>query len=93
MEQNGMKAALIGVVGTLAASLLLGSYIFTWSADTKQQQEKDKWRGEHTRVLEKNFDEIKSNQKQIEKTVTENQKEIQKALQEIIAGQRKTNTK
>ncbi len=89
MSDNSVKAGLIGIVATLVGSLLLGSYLYTWSADGKQEEEKKQWRSEHNRVLEKNFDDVKENQKNIEKVVTENQKDVQKTLQEILLEQRR----
>lgn len=89
MADNSLKGGLVAVVSTLIGSLLLGSYLYTWSADGKQTDEKKEWRSEHNRVLDKNFDELKQNQKNIEKVVTENQKDVQKTLQEILLEQRK----
>lgn len=85
---NDVKSTLIAAVLTLIGTLLLGSYIYTWSADKDQTKEKEEWRKENTRVLEKNFDEVKANQQKIEKVVTENQKETNKALQEILLEQK-----
>ncbi len=91
MSDNSVKSSLMGIVATLIGSLLLGGYLYTWSADGKQTEEKEKWRSEHNRVLEKNLQEIKETQKTTEKDTKEYQKELQKVLQEILVEQRRKN--
>ena len=89
MSDNSVKAGLIGIVATLIGSLLLGSYLYTWSADGKQTEEKKEWRSEHNRVLEKNLQEIKETQKQTAQETKEYQNQVRETLQKILLEQQR----
>ena len=91
MADNSIKGGLIAVVSTLIGSLLLGSYLYTWSADKEQTTEKKEWRSEHNRVLEKSLQEIKETQKQTAQETKENQNQVRETLQKIFLEQQRKN--
>ena len=91
MSDNSIKGGLIAVVSTLIGSLLLGSYLYTWSADKEQTTEKKEWRSEHNRVLEKSLQEIKETQKQTAQETKENQNQVRETLQKIFLEQQRKN--
>jgi septal ring factor EnvC (AmiA/AmiB activator) len=91
--RNGSSHVLIGGVLTLTITLLLGSYIYTWSETGRQDDEKQKWRGEHNQVLDKRFDEINKKQDKLEALVTNNNNKTQELLMELINSQHRTNEK
>ena len=91
MADNSIKGGLIAVVSTLIGSLLLGGYLYTWSADKEQTTEKKEWRSEHNRVLEKSLQEIKETQKQTAQETKENQNQVRETLQKIFLEQQRKN--
>ena len=91
MADNSIKGGLIAVVSTLIGSLLLGSYLYTWSADKEQATEKKEWRSEHNRVLEKSLQEIKETQKADNQENKTYQQQVRETLQKILLEQQRKN--
>ena len=91
MADNSIKGGLIAVVSTLIGSLLLGGYLYTWSADKEQTTEKKEWRSEHNRVLEKSLQEIKETQKADNQENKTYQQQVRETLQKILLEQQRKN--
>ncbi|MEM0272919.1 MAG: hypothetical protein QW514_10300 [Thermoprotei archaeon] len=64
-KNNGVLATVLGVICSMLVALVFGSYIYTWGESERIAHESRVWREEHMRILDKKFDEIKSEQKSI----------------------------
>ncbi|MEM4360110.1 MAG: hypothetical protein QXT45_06240 [Candidatus Bilamarchaeaceae archaeon] len=74
-------------------TLIVGSYAFTWGISKDEQQEKQQWRDRHEARLEKKFDEINQNQKELTEAVYKSKEDMKELLLEILREQRKRSNK
>ena len=91
-NENGQAVKFIlGVSGTLLVLVVIGSYGFTLAVEQSLITEKERWRSEHNRVLDRRFDEVKQGQEKIEKKVEQTAEKTGELLKEILMQQQLTN--
>ena len=89
---NGqISKAIIGAMCTLFVLVVVGSFGYSMSIEQSQNTEKERWRSEHNRVLDRRFDEVKQGQEKIEKKVEQAADRTDELLREILMQQQLTN--
>lgn len=92
-KDNGVLAAVFGIICSLLIALIFGSYVYTWNESERTMQENHKWREEHLRSLDKKFDEIKSEQRAIASAIEKSSKETNDMLHKVLEEQRLLNSR
>lgn len=87
-KDNDVLAAVFGIICSLLIALILGSYVYTWNESERTMQENHKWREEHLRSLDKQFDGIRSEQKAIVSAIEKSSKETNDMLHKLLEEQR-----
>ena len=97
-KANPATTMMLGVTGTIMVLMLAGGYTYTFSADQGQENEKERWRSEHNRVLnqrfsdvDKQFEAVQKGQEKIEKKVEEKAERTDSLLRDILIEQRAAN--
>lgn len=73
-----MSKVLLGLIVTL----ILGDYIYTWSAGSENEREKQSWRQDHNRILAEQFKQINEERRQINEKIEKGQEKIQKDIEQ-----------
>jgi len=86
MEEHGTHTTgwIMGLAAVLLTTMLGGSFLYTWSADSSNTEEKHNWRERHERQHEQSIGELKSNQKEIAEKIDRRYDDTQRVLQEIL---------
>ncbi len=88
---------ILSMFGLVLATLVLGSYGFTWIVDMNQTKEKQEWRQQHNEFHKQELAEVKREMKEsvesVKKELKENQNEIKELLEKIIRVQERVNMK
>ena len=95
MSNNETGTSLIpifmGAGFALVTTLLLGSFIYTWSETGDQTKEKQQWRDRHEISLDKRFAELKQGQKDLTDLVNKSNDNTKDILWQILEEQRRSN--
>lgn len=90
-KENSMFVSLVSGGAALIVTLVFASFTYTWSEVGRQDTEKKEWRKEHQEVLDKRFQEIKENQKELASSISQSNDKTQKILEQLLEEQRKLN--
>lgn len=88
---NNTFATVVGLIGSLLGTLMLGSYIYTWNALADERKEKTEWRDKHNEQLDKRFSEVKQSQEKLTDAVNRSYDKTSELLEQLLDEQRKAN--